>query len=388
MKANPGGNLDPAHVFGRDALIEQIWDRLKVQSVLINAERRIGKTQVLRKMLKEARGDWKPLYRDFEGIHSAQEFAEQVYDDVQVFLGTPTRARNFIQRLLEKSETDYVNIPERTWKNLLTSAIKDLSKAETPHRLVFFWDEIPYMLENIRRKEGNQAAAQVLDTLRSLRIEKDHRFRVVFTGSIGIHHILNKLTEDGIPSSAVNDMFTITVTPLTPSDAQALAEALLEGEAIESDDLSVAAKTIADEVDCFPFYIHHVVAGLKVEQTRATETSIKDFVNRQLVDAADPWKIAHYRDRLPTYYPDQNDAQTVATILDVLASTQDAASALTVDEIKNRLRDRHIELGTRDDLLRHLRLMDADHYLARDPDGNYRFRFPLIRRWWILDRGL
>lgn len=42
----------------------------------------------------------------------------------------------------------------------------------------------------------------------------------------------------------------------------------------------------------------------------------------------------------------------------------------------------------RDDLLRLLRLMDADHYLIRDTDGGYRFRFPLIRRWWKLDRGL
>ena len=39
MKANLGGNLDPAHVFGRDPLIDQIWDVLEVQSVLINADR-------------------------------------------------------------------------------------------------------------------------------------------------------------------------------------------------------------------------------------------------------------------------------------------------------------------------------------------------------------
>jgi hypothetical protein len=32
--------------------------------------------------------------------------------------------------------------------------------------------------------------------------------------------------------------------------------------------------------------------------------------------------------------------------------------------------------------------MAADHYLSRDSGGGYRFRFPLIRRWWKLDRGL
>lgn len=72
MKANPGGNLDPQQVYGRDALIEMLWDRLESQSIVINAERRIGKTQILRKMLAEPRPSWKPIFRDLEKVHSAR----------------------------------------------------------------------------------------------------------------------------------------------------------------------------------------------------------------------------------------------------------------------------------------------------------------------------
>ena len=32
--------------------------------------------------------------------------------------------------------------------------------------------------------------------------------------------------------------------------------------------------------------------------------------------------------------------------------------------------------------------MERDHYLKRDEDGRYRFRFPLIQRWWKINRGL
>ena len=42
----------------------------------------------------------------------------------------------------------------------------------------------------------------------------------------------------------------------------------------------------------------------------------------------------------------------------------------------------------RERLLRLLSLMERDHYLERDPDGRIQFRFPLIRRWWKLNRGL
>ena len=384
MKANPGGNLDPTQVYGRDAMIEMLWDRLDSQSILINAERRIGKTQILRKMLLEPRSPWKPVFRDLEKIHTAQEFAELVYDDVQQFLGKADKARNFIRRLLEENETDYVNLKARTWKQLLTSAIEDLMKAKQPHRLVFFWDEVPYMLESIRKNDGAGLAAEVLDTVRSLRIEQS-AFRVVFTGSIGLHHVLSRLSAAGIPTSAKNDMFQVTVTPLAPVDAERLAVDLLRGEGLLSSSEPDAVSTLAEEVDYFPYYIHHVVAGLRIEQLTATENNIRDFVARQLVDASDPWQLGHYRTRLTAYYPDRDDAEKVSAILDVLSV---ATNPLTAEEILRRANAQEAGIADRSDALRLLRSMDADHYLSRDTDGCYRFRFPLIRRWWKLDRGL
>lgn len=387
MKANPGGNLDPDKVYGRDPLIALLWDRLETQSVVINAERRIGKTQILRKMVAQPKPGWRPVFRDLERVHSAQEFAELVYDDVQQFLGTATRARNFLQRLLEDNETDYVNLKARTWKQLLVSAVSDLMRSNQTERLVFFWDEVPYMLESILKKDGSEVAAEVLDTLRSLRIEHE-RFRVVFTGSIGLHHILGKLSSAGIPTSAKNDMFHVTVTPLSPSDAEQLAADLIDGERIRCDSRRDAAAAIAEEVDYFPFYIHHVIAGLQIEQLPATDSNIRGFVTRQLVEASDPWQLAHYRTRLSTYYPDNDDARNVAIVLDVIATTESPAESFSVARILDESLQRGSSVRNRDDLLRLLRLMDADHYLSRDADGGYRFRFPLIRRWWKLDRGL
>jgi len=387
MKANPGGNLDPQHVYGRDTIIELLWDRLETQSIVINAERRIGKTQILRKMQLEPRAGWRPVFRDLEKIHSAQEFAELVYDDIQQFLGRAEKAKNFIQRFFEENETDYVNLKARTWKKLLTSAVEDLMKTAQTVRLVFFWDEVPYMVESIRNADGPQVAAEVLDTIRSLRVEQD-RFRVIFTGSTGLHHVLGKLTAAGIPTSAKNDMYHVTVTPLAPHDAETLAKDLLNGEKINCVDPGEAASIIAETVDYFPFYIHHVVAGLRIEELNATEANIRDFVSRQLVDASDPWQLAHYRTRLATYYPDNDDADSVAIILDVLAITANPASSLSVDEILAAATSPGFSVKDRNNLLRLLRLLDADHYLSRDTDGRYRFRFLLIRRWWRVDRGL
>ena len=390
MKANAGGNCTPEEIYGRNALIDHLWRILEKQSIVITAERRIGKTQVLRRMHAIPARGWKPIFRVLDQFNTALEFAESVYDEVQQFLDSPQRAKNFLQRLLEKSETDYINVRSRTWKQLLNAAVRDLIANDLPERPVFLWDEFPWMLQNICRREGLETAAELLGTLHSLCIEHD-RFRVILTGSIGLHHLLEKMSAAGIPTPALNIMYATTVPTLDRADAISLAADLLDGEGIRCDDRRQVAEAIAAEVDDFPYYIHHVAANLRLRQTPVNVVdvdTVKKFIAEQLVAASDPWNLAHYRKRLTAYYPNGNDARNTAIILDVMASTPAAECSLPVDAILRQASDRVATLRDRDDLLRLLRNLDADHYLSRCPSGEYRFRFPLIRRWWILDRGL
>jgi hypothetical protein len=44
MRTNPGGGLAPEEVIGRDALIADLWDKLERHSVMMTAERRMGRT--------------------------------------------------------------------------------------------------------------------------------------------------------------------------------------------------------------------------------------------------------------------------------------------------------------------------------------------------------
>jgi transcriptional regulator with XRE-family HTH domain len=46
FKANPGGDIAPEEVIGRDQLIITLWERLRQQSLIYLGERRIGKSSV------------------------------------------------------------------------------------------------------------------------------------------------------------------------------------------------------------------------------------------------------------------------------------------------------------------------------------------------------
>jgi len=86
MKANPGGQIDSKTAVGRDQLIKLLWEAVDQQSLIITAERRIGKTTVIKKMRDEPAAGWFPVYQDLEGCDSAEEFAMAVYKEIHQFL--------------------------------------------------------------------------------------------------------------------------------------------------------------------------------------------------------------------------------------------------------------------------------------------------------------
>lgn len=394
MKANPGGQIATNSVIGRDKLIHTLWDTIESQSLVITAERRIGKTTVMKKMEKEPIAGWLPVYQDLESCHSAHDFAMAVYGEVDRFLGKKERFTRRTKELLTKlGGTDIggiIKLPNKAdspWKDILTRAIEDLvHENDGKSKLLFLWDELPFMLMNIRDskedKEGEKTAMQVLDHLRWLR-QTHEGLRMVITGSIGLHHVITSLKEKSYSNAPVNDMAPVDVPPLAPEDAARLATLLIEGEELTSPDKAAAAAAIAREADCFAFYIHHIVKGLKVRGMKATPQNAATVVAESLVDANDPWQLLHYRERIATYYPNQE--QTVTLVMDHLTVAQETAA---LDDLLAMLKGAS-QFDDREQLLRLLSLMERDHYLKRNPkDGRYQIRFPLIRRWWKLYRGL
>jgi hypothetical protein len=390
MMANPGGQIDLKAVVGRESLLRQIWETVEHQSIVMTAERRIGKTTIMRKMLADPDPGWTPVFQDLEGCHTAAEFAMLVYKEIHQFLsnkGKATRrAKEWLTALGGTEIGGFIKLPEKTeirWKDVLTKAIEDLvhENDDSGTKLLFLWDEVPFMLANIRDREGEQTAMEVLDVLRSLR-QTHGGLRMVITGSIGLHHVIASLKEKNYANSPVNDMAQVNVPALAVSDAVLLAGRLMDGEGLPSPDPNLGAGAIAAEADYFPFYIHHIVKALKIRGRDASPESVAEMVKSQLVDARDPWELLHYRERIPTYYGQHQG--TVLLVLDELAS---GAGTASVNQLLAMLKSSST-FDDREQLLRLLSLMERDHYLSRDDEGSYRFGFPLIRRWWKINRGL
>ena len=346
----------------------------------------MGKSHVLWKMEAEAeKSDRLIVYRDLEGIRTPVEFAGSVLKDVEVFLSpkekVATRARKLIDALGGTEIGGLIRLPDgerQHWKTVLVGTLDDLAEHEE-RPIVFFWDELPLMLYNIRERSGEEVAMEVIDVLRQVR--QSHRaVRMVYTGSIGLHNVLTSLKEAGHANAAVNDMRVIEVPPLDPPDAADLTQQLFEGEHLNA--APEAADALAEAVDYIAFYIHHVVDELKLRGSTVDLETIRETVLGCLTSPQDEWHMAHYRERLDTYYGTDRRDLSLA-ILDAIAHD----GPLAFDDLVNRLRSLEAGSDSDDEHVRSmLTLLQRDHYLSLD-DERYAFRFPLIRRWWALHRG-
>ena len=240
------------------------------------------------------------------------------------------------------------------------------------------------MIDHIRRADGEQAAVEVLDTLRSLRQEHPGLRMVSRVPRIASRPGQYPRREDVQRASERH-------VPRRGSAARRRGRGQAGGRSYRGREPSAAdkrksAEVIAEEADCFPFYIHHIVAGLRKDGLcRRTRHGSRPGEARTSFDANDPWDLGHYRTRIPVYYSNGKNAELVGLVLDALAIAQEP---MTVPQLRSTISTWSAGFEDKDELVRVLRLMERDHYLQRDPDGRIDFRFPLIQRWWALDRGL
>jgi hypothetical protein len=388
VKTNPGGQISTSEIIGRDELISHLWDVLLRQSLVLTAERRMGKTSVILKMRAEATADKLAIYRDLERVHTPLEFTQLVFDDVSAYLSrynrTTIKAHQLLSQLSGAEVKGLIKLPEVAaphWKTLLSRTIDDLVEHQDL-TIIMLWDELPLMLYNIKQRMGEAVAMEILDTLRSLR-QMHSGLRMVFTGSIGLHNVISSLRASGYANDPTNDMYTMDVPPLTNAYAIELATKLLQGEKVPCDDLPVCANRIAQMVDGIPYFIHHVVDQLKLSGGTCTTQRVDDVIASSIADQQDRWHLRYYRDRINTYYLPA-ERPLALSILDILSV---AEQPLTFNSLFNQVKTQ-LATEDREAALAVLSLLQRDHYVSSATNGELSFRFLVIKRAWRIHRGL
>lgn len=383
MKANPGGLIAPEDVVGRDEFIEQLWHVLAQQSVILLAERRIGKSTILRKIDKEHSKNWLPLLWDVESINSLSRFVQGLGRQLEPFLSKTEQGKQWLGKLHQffaGSKITGVEVPQvkqADWHDVLAQLLKNLGDHQLDHKqqVLLIWDEFPWMLQKIIKTEGHQAAGDLLDTLRHCRQSNDN-LRMLFTGSIGLHQVINSLRAKGYSNEPVNDMEVISLGSLEKDQAIKLANALVAGEKLSDKTSDEDILSLCELVDNVPYYIHHLVRTM-----HNTGQSPSQIVKAAIAGEHNNWQLEHYYTRLEDYYPQH--WQQYALVLDAIAYSDKPIRRKDIQRELTTGAGNYPQLQDKDQLSKMLRYLVSDNYLTQDIEtAAYQFRYPLIKKWW------
>jgi len=390
----PGGVPEPHELFGRQHLIEVLWRQLEGNNILLVAPRRFGKTGVMRHVLLKPREEFLPVYLEVEDLTSPEDFATELLaatlemNRIRRFMvsvkGIPKSLLDFLKEHIDELGSEEFKLRLRkavgdSWKTIAKRLILEMERME--ETVLFIVDEFPQMIDNISRKQGEEAARSVLSWFRSLRLkQKDElrHFRFVIAGSTSVDMILRRLNAP----DKLNDFFRLPVEALESEDAHSLLDALAESYDLRFSEDSRRAlfRLIGPAV---PYFIHLLVSQLLLEpRLKGKELTAEDveavYTNRLLGPTCHKY-FDFYRQRLKRYgIPGERSA---VAILRAIADDPDGrvAESSLYDVYRKARKRGDSEVEFREIMAD----LECDWYVSLDTSTNeYFFFLEVMRAWW------
>jgi hypothetical protein len=384
------------HIFGRDKDIRRIQRRLEEKSVIFVAERRIGKTTVLHLLLEKQQPECIMIYRDLEKIKSVDELEREVYKSISDYISAKEKAKlkgfDKLGELLSSFEAKDIKYShKKDWKEGFENAIRSVCKL-TDKRVVFLWDELPYMLQNIHQQDienNTRYALDIVDILRTLSNEVKN-LRFIFTGSIGLHHIEKLITKD-TTSNPFNNMDRIELKPLKRKYAQEMIHYHMKREEIEisEQDTDLIIDMIYEKCDGIPFYMERVIKRLSVSDEEIIDYSVvQDEIELMIVDGKNELEMEHFVKRLEIYYEESVvDVNGNEIPISTLAKSLLDYFAFSNVPLTQEMCFAYLKtLYPIDDITivqELIKLLIKDYYIQANQNKEYQFTFSVIKRWWL-----
>lgn len=395
MKANPGGTVTGDAIVGREAEIADLWHKLQTRSVVLSAERRVGKTSILRKMSESPHAGWAALLVYVESARHPIDCVEAIYREADRIALRSSRAK-WLSRIrssyekLSDSQVGGWRLPrvQASWKVMLKELAADLAEHGDKSVLMMI-DEFPLLVANIADDHGPSLAMEFLDTLREVRqaYEASGKIRFLFSGSIGLHLVLQHLkSSHGYKGSPTNDMAIKVLCGMSAEDTELMCQRYLDEENIVRHPKVDFAKQMFLCTDGLPLYVQYVCERMQSSgATKVAPSHIAPILKDMLESRELEW-FKNAAQRIDTYYARLGAQDRAFGILGHLAHTDGLVPETSIfDYLKSQM-----PIASDRTVLDTLELLLDDNYLLRDTNGTerrYQFRYVLMRDWWRINRA-
>lgn len=381
---NTGGIVSPEETIGRESEIAFYWETLEKQGIALFAERRFGKSSILRKMEKESPNGFITIYKPVERITTTIDFFLAVFEGVkkrklikEKKIELFSKALDNLAKRIGDNPLLHLNIIQREWQNEFTSLLESLEAQHPTEKIVIILDEFSIFLGKIPAEE----AAAVVGFLRDIIYDRFKNIRFVYCGSIGIDLVLDKIKNAGHNiGDPLNHMRKIDLDVFDNETALFFGQCLSAGCNIKVTERNI--KYLCTKADNIPYFIDVAFDKLKRQSTFGKE-SINEVFKQIIEDTSSKTNLKHFFDRIENYYP---HPKLTCQILNLISQNDNIVSE---SEIANVVQSQ-IDQFDRQDINRELERLKNDNYLIRTTENKerkFRFKYSLLKSWWKLNKA-
>ena len=381
-----------------DSFIEQIDGGAHL---LLVAQRRMGKTSLMREVKRRLEARYLCLFVDLQKAKNAPDAIVELTlatfthaslweRGKKIFSNVITKISDSIEKvdLGEISVTLRAGLTARNWVEKGDQLFNVLAESDKPVLLLL--DEVPLLVnrmltgyEYVITPERKALADEFMSWLRDNSLRHQEKIRIVISGSIGLEPVLRQAQL----SANINNFQPFELKPWDEQVAVSCIEALANQYGIELQD-AVAAAMASKLGCCIPHHVQmffsHVYDRCKrQDQFEVSVEDVDTVYNEEMLSVRGHAELSHYEERLKQVLGDELlplalDMLTQAAIVGRL--TRDALSAFQ-NEYTFEGRDvldvqKHI-----------LWVLEHDGYLKQGPDA-FQFISTLLRDWWKKRHGM
>lgn len=406
MKQGPDIHIGPpawgCDFFDRTEVIEECWEKLRSNSIILSAPRRYGKSSVMLRLRDKPPGKFFPIYFELEHHFNLSDF---LYEFMAKILESDQSVMKKFKKKFSKilGKIDSVSIfPIKIkikeamgqsggweeWKEKIKMLITDLLDARKQQKVVFIFDEFPLMLYNFlgEGEKGERDAVKVLQWLRALRHNSPflENVRFMFGGSIGLEKVASYLKA----TRAINDVGRVNIGPFKDEVAEDFIKKLFQAKGIDAEK-SVVLKIMEIAGAMIPIYLQIMIdAVIKESMNTSREISpgLVLYCYEKRVHGPEYRRyFEDYYERLCRYYSPE-ESKSARRILRELANADDGIACSRLFQIYSE------DMGSRFDkdkfeLL--LAALESDFYIERNQaKENVYFHNKWLKDWWRKQHGI
>ena len=382
----------------RRSFLDDLWDSLRKEHVLLLAPRRMGKTSVMLRLQDDPQQGRLVVFLNVEEISTPGDFCQNLivalHDQHPEYLRqTLAKAWQFLSGIVEgidtvelykfkialrKSDPDW----ESNWLMKAEELIDSIRRTQQP--LLIVLDEVPDMILNMQ-KQIPEKLETFLHWFRKVRQDPTHdTIRWLVGGSINLTSTLDQQGNLNL----IIDFRTEPLPPFTDEEVEQFVRSMFDARGVDyAPDVIVIFKQLLGKP--IPFFLQLLAQELYRQWRRDSEpltrSHVESVFHRVLLGETARDKLQYYRSRIRTYYTDQ-ERTAAMRILDRLSTSDEPMSKDALyriyEEIEKTKPAPRIGSDLQEAFNQLMLLLQNDFYIETAPDGTYDFACKILKLWW------